>query len=265
MSFGTYRLSYLDTIKMVRLALKGGVSSIDTAQLYMNELAVQIAIDEYQLEHKKDINQAPIYVTSKIHRNVIRKAINDSSAIIDSFNKTYCILPSVKCILLHSPEEGYLEAWRQLIDVADKENIHIGVSNFGIEHLTAIQNAGLKLPLINQIEVTPFNQCKQLVEYCNKMGITITSHSCLTKGERLNDASINQLAAKKKCSAAQILISWCITKGYTPIYRTSSELHLFENITANEIKLTDDELTSLDKLDIGFQTHPQFPFIKTQN
>lgn len=257
MAFGTYRLSFQDAFKMVKCALSEKVYMIDTAQLYQNESAVQMAIDESNI-------LVPIYVTSKIHRKYLKKATSDGNAIAAGLRETLNVLPSVNCMLLHSPEEGYVEAWRQL--VMTKENdypcIDIGVSNFGINHLEAIEEAKLPVPTFNQIEVTPFNQCRKLTEYCTNQAITVTSHSCLTKGEKLDNPILKKIAEQNHCTPAQILIKWCLMKYIMPIYRTSSIEHLKENSVANTIELSSADMQLLDKLDDGYQTHPQFHFVK---
>lgn len=257
MAFGTYRLAFQDAYRMVKYALAEGINEIDTAQLYRNESAVQMAIDEQPVK---------IYVTSKIHRNAIKKASKDPTSISSAFSETLDILPSISCMLLHSPEEGFVDAWRQLIMV--KENnypfIDIGVSNFGINHLEELKDAGLTTPYCNQIEVTPFNQCNKLVKYCTENNILVTSHSCLTKGERLDNDSLKAIANRHNCTPAQVLIKWCLNRQIMPIYRTSSPKHLKENIASREVALTSEDMDILNCLDDGYQTHPQFPFIKDQ-
>ena len=52
---------------------------------------------------------------------------------------------------------------------------HLGVSNFGIEHLKALEDNGRPLPTVNQIEIHPLNykERKGLLDYCAEKGIII--------------------------------------------------------------------------------------------
>lgn len=260
MAFGTYRLSFQDAYRMTKNAIIEGVNLIDTAQLYQNESAVQIAIDECDKIDKP----VPLYVTSKVHSKYLKKTSIDGTVIASALRETISVLPSVSCMLLHYPEEGFVEAWRQLVMIKENDypNIDIGVSNFAIQHLNAIEEAKLPIPLYNQIEVTPFNQCKKLVHYCQDKGIIITSHSCLTKGERFNDSTLQKIAEQNKYTPAKILIKWCMVKNIIPIYRTSSIEHLKENISAKTTQLSDLDLFVLDTLDDGYMTHPKYHLVK---
>lgn len=258
LTFGTYRLDDHTAFNMIIEAVKLGVKSIDTAQLYRNEKSVGDAL----LYLKPDEEHMP-KITTKIHRNDIKAAAHDVCAIEKSFEKSIKNLPFIDSVLLHSPEDGFVEAWKQLCALQCKyKTFKIGVSNFGIVNLEALKIAGLQAPAYNQIEITPFNQCRDLSLYCTDNNIVITSHSCLTKGEKLENETLKRIANKYSCTSAQILIKWCLSKGYTPIARTSSLEHLQENINAHKILLNEDDLQQLSSLEEGFQTHPQYTFVK---
>lgn len=49
----------------------------------------------------------------------------------------------------------------------------IGVSNFGINHLEAMREYATVDPAVNQIEVSPFLQRRELTEYCRHRGIVV--------------------------------------------------------------------------------------------
>lgn len=49
----------------------------------------------------------------------------------------------------------------------------IGVSNFGIGHLEELLKVAKVTPAVNQIELSPFLQRKELVDYCNRRGIAL--------------------------------------------------------------------------------------------
>ncbi len=233
-TFGTYRLPVNVAGKMVRIAYDNGVRSFDTAQLYGNECVFS------------DLDS--IYLTTKIHRKSIINSTYDSNSIKTSLKSSFekC---TPDCVLLHSPEEGYVEAWKQLESLKEEFGINTGVSNFSILNLKALKSK----PSINQIEITPFNQCRELVEYCEREDIKVSAHSSLTKGEKFKSLE------KFPGLPSQLLLGWSLEKKYNPIFRTSSEEHLLENLQVlkeeNRKQLI---LKNLDSLEERFQTHPQY-------
>ena len=49
----------------------------------------------------------------------------------------------------------------------------IGVSNFGIGHIEKLLQTAKVVPAVNQIELSPFLQRKDLVAYCRSKGIAL--------------------------------------------------------------------------------------------
>jgi diketogulonate reductase-like aldo/keto reductase len=72
----------------------------------------------------------------------------------------------------------------------------VGVSNFGINHLEGLKNAGRPTPSVNQIELHPWQPRRELVKYCRKNGIAVEGYSPLVKARCLDDEEITKLASK---------------------------------------------------------------------
>lgn len=49
----------------------------------------------------------------------------------------------------------------------------IGVSNFGVAHLEKLRATATVMPAVNQIELSPFLQWRDLVAYCQARGIVL--------------------------------------------------------------------------------------------
>jgi len=190
-AFGTYRLPANETKELVEFAINAGIRRIDTAQLYCNE------IETYEACKDKDV-----YLTTKIHKKLIRNAIKDNRAIENSL----MIKPTA--VLLHCPEKNFEVAWEQL----KRLDVIRGVSNFNVEQLQRLSS----LPAVNQIEVTPFNLCPLTVEYCKKNGIQIEAHSALIKGR-------SSVSPRK-------LLGWSVSCGFIPIFSSKNKEHILENL-----------------------------------
>lgn len=79
-------------------------------------------------------------------------------------------------MLLHAPGEPAQRAntWRGLeACLAEGLVANIGVSNFGEAHLEKLALTASTPPAVNQIEVHPFLQRRELVAYCAARGIVV--------------------------------------------------------------------------------------------
>lgn len=130
----------------------------------------------------------------------------------------------------------------------------IGVSNFGIHHLEELKKHSAVVPSVNQIEVHPFLKENALVNYCRKEGIAIQAYSPLTRGEKLGHPTLKAIGDKHEKTPAQILLRWCIQKGYICIPKSSQLSRIEENASIFDFELTDDDLNILDGLEEDFRT-----------
>ncbi len=264
-TFGTYRIPKEKTAELVTFAIESGCRHIDTAQLYKNEEEVWTAVNEWNKSPKLEVppslpNKHHVSVTTKIHKKLIIDSHRDNRSIETS------IIGNPALILLHSPEKNFHIAWEQLKRIADspsmetyvhsevRPHIHvhsrplIGVSNFTISDMKQLSSK----PAVNQIEVTPFNDCKTTVDYCTRHGICVQAHSALTKGELLNTPEICQYATAYSLTAPQLMIAWSITNSFVPIFSSKSTQHIEEILSTPRIHVI------LPNLHIGYRTHPQY-------
>lgn len=72
----------------------------------------------------------------------------------------------------------------------------VGVSNFNVQHLDGLRKSGLPMPSVNQIELHPWLQPREIIDYCNKHEISIMGYSPLVKSQMLDDKHICDLAKK---------------------------------------------------------------------
>lgn len=83
---------------------------------------------------------------------------------------------------------------------------------------------------------------------CERLGIAFLPWFPLGTGAALKSSGVKRLAARIEASPAQVLLAWLLAKSpmMLPIPGTASIAHLEENTAAAALKLSAEDLVSLD-------------------
>ena len=139
--------------------------------------------------------------------------------------------------LLRRREEGFVR--------------RIGVSNFQIKHLEEIRSAFGSFPVLNQIELHPLYQERDLCAYCRENGIRLVAWGPLFRGKLMQHPAIVEIAAAHGKTPGQIILRWHIQKGHIAIPKSSNESRIHENGDVCSFILTPDDMDRIDALDCG--------------
>jgi len=251
-SFGTYRLNEKEINLSLETALSVDYKSIDTARLYNNESFIGNFIT------KNEIPRSSIWLTSKLSPKVIPKS---ESEIIKSILTTLTELNTdyLDLYLIHAPIDAHITKCWSILEQFKREGVflNIGVSNFNISQLQKITDFSTTPIFTNQIELSPFLTRTDLVTYMKEHKIPISAHSSLTKGEKLSDPILRQVAKSYGKTPAQIMLNWGLQNGYNIIPRSSNPSHIKENINLN-FAISDEDMCTLNNLNCNYFTHPQY-------
>lgn len=245
---GTFRLKGVQAQNSVTTGLELGYRHIDTAQIYDNEQDVGASLQ------KSKVPRAEIYLTTKIWTENLSK-----EKLIPSLQESLrkLAVKYVDLTLIHWPSpknevplretlEALLEAQRLGLT---KE---IGLSNFTIAQMKeAIEIAGAKNILTNQIEVHPFLQNKKLVEFCKAQGILVTAYMPLAYGKVMKDETLLQIADKHKTNPADVALSWLLDQEMLIIPSSTKRENLLSNLQVRRGFLTKEDFAAIAKLDRG--------------
>ena len=235
------------TIDSILYALEIGYRHIDTAAMYENEKEIGEAV------RKSGILREEIFVTTKLwnsdhgYENTI-KAFRRSLKLLG--------LSYIDLYLIHWPVENVrLESWRALEKLYnDGLCKSIGVSNFMERHLEELLNNSSVIPAVNQVEFSPFLYLKELQNHCESKGVALESYSPLTKGHKLNNPRLIEIARSYKKSTSQILIRWCLQKGIIVIPKSSQKNHIKENIDVFDFNISEADMNKLDNLNENYRS-----------
>ncbi len=234
------------TQRAVEYALKIGYRHIDTARIYNNETDVGTAL------RKSGIKREDVFITTKLWNSdhgyeTAIKACDDSLKRLG--------LKYLDLYLIHWPvPEIRNESWTALTKLLkDGKCRSIGVSNYTIQHLTELLEDADVVPMVNQVEFSPFLYQKQLLEYCEKSKIQVEAYSPLTQGAKLNHPTIQQIAKKHSKTPAQVLIRWSLQHNLVTIPKSVREERIRENSQVFDYNLTSEDMRILDSLDENFR------------
>lgn len=243
---GTFRLTGDTVIESVKTALEVGYRAVDTAQIYGNETEVGQAIE------LSGINRHDLFLTTKIWTENY-----SAEKLIPSLKESLHKLKTdaVNLTLIHwpAPSTGVniTELMQNLLE-AKQQGLteHIGISNFNIE-LTqqAIESIGLENIATNQIELSPYLQNHQLVDFLQAQNIDVTSYMTLAYGKVLHDPVLMHIAQQHQVSTAQISLAWALQRGFAVIPSSTKREHLMSNLKAQEIQLSAEEMMAITQLD----------------
>lgn len=252
LGYGVYQVSKEECERCVADALSVGYRSIDTAQSYFNEEQVGNAIV------KSGISREDIFLTTKVwieHYGYeeARKSVLKS---MEKLQTDYLDL-----VLLHQPFSDYYGAYRALEDLYDEGKLRaIGVSNFYPDRLVDIVSFSRIKPMVNQIEVHPFNQQIEAKKWLNKYNVQIEAWAPFGEGRGglFENPVLSEIAGKHNKTTAQVMLRWHIQRGVVVIPKSTHKERMEQNIQVFDFVLDEtdmDKITALDKAQSSFFSH----------
>lgn len=242
--FGVFQVEPERTQAVVESALGIGYRHLDTAAAYRNERGVGAAIAA------SGIPRDDLYVTTKLwnanHRRDKALAAIDRS--LDLLG-----LEQVDLYLIHWPLpmfDEYVEAWKTLEEIlASGKTRTIGVSNFLPEHLQRLSGETEVVPAVNQIELHPEFQQRELVKFCLERDIAIEAWSPLASGNIVDREDVAAIARKYGKTPAQVTLRWHLDEGRIVFPKSNDPGRQRENFEILDFSLTPEELAVFDALD----------------
>jgi diketogulonate reductase-like aldo/keto reductase len=256
LGYGLYKVPADDAERLAGEAIAAGYRSLDTAAMYGNEegvgRAVRAAVD-------RGMERGDLFVTTKVwntdHGYEAALAAFDRSA--DALG-----LDTVDLLLIHWPcpaRDLYIETYRALEALLDRGRVRaIGVSNFQPEHLRRLVDATGMVPAVNQVELHPWLQQRDLRAVHAELGIATEAWSPLARGHVLDDPVLGEIAAGHGVTVAQAVIRWHLQEGTIVIPKASTPERIRSNADVFGFELTEDDLERIRGLDRGFRSgsHP---------
>lgn len=260
--FGVFQSAPDETAAAVTEALRVGYRHIDTAAAYGNEREVGQAIAASGLPRDEIFIETKIWISDYGYDETLH-----------GFEKSAAKLgvEQIDLLILHQPLptawEKTLGAYRALERLlADGKVRAIGVSNFMPDHLASLLEATDVVPAVNQIELHPYFQQKELQAADARHDILnqawspiggITFYRDGDGGSTLEDPTITAIAEAHGKSPAQVMLRWHVQEGRSVIPKSVKPHRIAENFDIIDFELTADEVSQIDALDKGVRRGPE--------
>ncbi|MFK0402119.1 aldo/keto reductase [Microbacterium sp. NPDC090225] len=261
LGFGVFQAAPDETTAAVTSALETGYRLIDTAAAYGNEREVGEAI------RRSGIARDEIFIETKVW-------INDFGydETLHAFEKSTGKLgvDTLDLLILHQalPSRfdltvGAYKALETLL--ADGRVRAIGVSNFMRRHLDRLAGETSVVPAINQIEVHPYFQQRDVQKADAAAGTVTQAWSPIggitayrpNGASAFDDETLQAIGAEHGKSPAQVMLRWHLQQGRSALPKSVRPTRIAENFDVFDFELTADQLTAIDALDTDVRRGPE--------
>jgi 2,5-diketo-D-gluconate reductase A len=228
-----------ECVDAVRWALELGYRHIDTAQAYGNEESVGQALRE------SGVPREQVFMTTKFYP--ARRG--DPAAEAEQSLRRLGV-DQVDLYIIHWPQGGPTWAWPGMERARELGYARsIGVSNFDVGELEQVSSAGSVTPAVNQVQFSPFEYRRALLEACERHGIALEAYSTLGTGHHLSDPTVRRIADELGRTPAQVLLRWCLEHNVPVIPKSTHRERIEENAQLFDFALSDEQIAALDALD----------------
>ncbi len=269
LGLGTWLSKPSEVYNAVIEAIRTGYRHIDCAFIYKNEKEIGKALRFVM--SKGIVRREDLFITSKLWNNshspeqvepAIRQSLKDLQLdYLDlylihwplAFRKEH----AGSADELISPDELPLSVTWQAMEDLKMNGLtrHIGVSNFSIPKLQNLKEHAVIQPEVNQVEVHPYFQQNELIDFCQANEILVTAYSPLGSRHIVNsDDSITknpvvgEIAHKHNCTGAQVVLAWGMQRNLSVIPKSVNAERIRENFGSVYVKPDEADMVKLAEL-----------------
>jgi len=228
-----------ECVNAVRWALELGYRHIDTAQAYGNEESVGKGLRD------SGVPREEIFLTTKFY-----PARKDPAAEARGSLRRLGV-DHVDLYIVHWPQGGPTWAWpgmEKALELGCTRSI--GVSNFGAAELESVFTSGTISPVVNQVQFSPFQDRRALLEACQERGVALEAYSPLGTGRHLSNATVREIADRVGRTPAQVLLRWCVEHDLPVISKSTHRNRIEENAQIFDFNLSSRDMAILDASDL---------------
>jgi len=275
---GTWRIPRSDAKSAVSAAIDIGYRLIDCAPVYQNEDLIGEAVAEAIKAGK--VKREDLFVTSKLW-NTCHKKEHVMGALDQTLKDLK--LDYLDLYLMHFPvafeftgydlkkaevfpkdQNGNLrfpkgvsleETWHAMEALLDTGKVRaIGICNYTMIPLLDMLAYCKVTPAVLQMEIHPYYNRAELIQFARSKGIHIEAYGSLGSGKAdlMSDPKVKEIAKKLHTTEAKVLLRWALEHRYTIIPKSSNAKRLKENFELYDFRLDQEDMKALDNMNKNF-------------
>ena len=244
LGFGVFQIADLkECERAVVDAIESGYRLIDTAASYLNEEAVGRGIRASSVDRKD------LFITTKVF--IQRNGCEGTKRAFERSLKRLQ-LDYLDLYLIHQPFGDVYGEWRAMEELYSQGKARaIGVSNFHSDRIMDLMIHNDVAPAVNQIEVNPFNQQIDRLEFLQENNIAVEAWAPFAEGKNniFRNEVLSAIGEKYHKSVAQVILRWLTQRGIIAISKSVRKDRMSENLDVLNFELTAEDMNSIKTLD----------------
>lgn len=226
-------------------AVQAGYRLIDTAASYKNEEAVGRGVK------RCGVPRDQLFVTSKLW--VEDAGYERAQVAIDKSLKRLG-LDYLDLFLIHQPFSDVHGAWRAMEAAHRAGKLRaIGLSNFQPDRLMDITAFNDVTPAVNQIEVNPFHQQAESVDFMRGLGVQPEAWAPFAEGRNnlFENEPLVAIAQRHGKTVGQIVLRWLVQRGIVALAKSVRKARMLENLAIFDFELSEGDMQAVATLETG--------------
>lgn len=244
LGFGVFQMRDLDECeRSVKDAIEVGYRLIDTAASYMNEEAVGRAIKASGVPREELFITTKLWIEDASYEGA-KKAVEASLKRLQ--------LDYLDLYLIHQPYGDVYGAWRAMEELYEAGTLKaIGVSNFYPDRVVDFVLHNKMAPMVNQIEINPFNQKIEEQKLHQKYKIQTEGWAPFAEGQNgiFENGTLRSIGEKYGKSIAQVILRWHVQRGIVVIPKSVKRERMMENFSVFDFELSDEDMAAIQDMD----------------